>query len=201
MTAHRQQNGFTLVEMMVALFIFAMLAAAGVALLAFGVRAQAAATARLDDIGDTRRMSVLLASDLAQIRPRTARSITGETIRAFTGNDGTSDPLVLGYVRAGLTNPDGMPRPAIQRVDIVLSEGRLSRQTYPLVDGTATDRTTVLADGVVALTMRYRDRTGEWRSRWDNAALTSLPAAVEMTVAQTGRPPLTFAWLTGPAYP
>ncbi len=194
-------NGFTLIEMMVALLIFAMLATAGVALLSFGVRAQAAATTRLDDIADTRRMAVLIASDLAQARPRTARALTGETVRAFTGNDGNSDPLIMGYVRGGRTNTEGAPRAALQRVDIVLSEGRLSRQTYPMVDGTAVSNTALLADRVASVAMRYRDREGSWRARWDNAGLTTLPAAVEMTVAQTGRPPLTFAWITGPTYP
>ena len=41
--ARDQESGFTLVELMVALVIFAMLSAAGVALLSFSVRAQAAA--------------------------------------------------------------------------------------------------------------------------------------------------------------
>ena len=42
------RNGFTLVEMLVSLLIFAMLAAAGVTLLSFSVRAQDVAETRLD---------------------------------------------------------------------------------------------------------------------------------------------------------
>lgn len=197
----QRESGFTLIELMVALFIFAMLAAAGVSLLTFGVRAQAAATQRLEDVADLRRFSTLLGSDLAQALPRIARAPDGQPVRAFTGNDGRSDPLVMGYVRGGWTNPDGAPRAGIQRVDVTLTEGRLTRTAYPMVDGSAAPAGIVLADRVEQLTMRYRDRKGEWRPRWDNALLDTTPAAVEMTVQRKGEPPLVLAFVTGPAYP
>ena len=195
------ENGFTLIELMVALFIFALLAAAGVSLLSFGVRAQATATQRLNDTADLRRFSVLMANDLAQTLPRIARAPDGQPLRAFTGNDGRSDPLVIGYVRGGWTNPDGAARAGIQRVDVTLSEGRLTRTAYPMVDGSAAPAGIVLADRVDQLMMRYRDRKGEWRPRWDNVLLDSIPAAVEMTVQRTGEPPLVLAFVSGPAYP
>ena len=91
------ESGFTLIEMMVALVIFAMIAAAGVALLSFSIRAQASTAAQLDEVAGLRRSSVLLANDLAQSLPRVARGGDGAVLRAFTGNDGHSDPLVLGY--------------------------------------------------------------------------------------------------------
>lgn len=196
-----KDSGFTLIELMVALFIFAMLAAAGVSLLSFGVRAQAAATQRLEDIADLRRFSTLLASDLAQALPRIARGPDGQPMRAFTGNDGRSDPLLMGYVRSGWTNPDGAPRAGIQRVDVIFVDGRLTRTAYPMVDGSVAPAGVVLADRVEQLTMRYRDRKGEWRPRWDNALLDVTPAAVEMTVKRKGEPPLVLAFVTGPAYP
>jgi general secretion pathway protein J len=197
----RGEGGFTLIELIVALFIFAMLAAAGVSLLSFGVRAQAAATQRLEDTADLRRFSSLLASDLAQVLPRIARGPDGQPVRAFTGNDGRSDPLVLGYVRGGWTNPDGATRAGIQRVDVTLSDGRLTRAAYPMVDGSVAPAGIVLADRVEQLTMRYRDRRGEWRPRWDNPLLDTLPAAVEMTVKRKGEPALVLAFVTGPPYP
>jgi general secretion pathway protein J len=197
----RGDTGFTLIELMVALFIFALLAAAGVSLLSFGVRAQAAATQRLEDTADLRRFSTLMANDLAQVLPRVARGPDGQPVRAFTGNDGRSNPLVLGYVRGGWTNPGAAARAGIQRVDVTLTEGRLTRTAYPMVDGSVAPAGIVLADRVDALTMRYRDRRGEWRPRWDDALTDSLPAAVEMTVTRKGAPPLVLAFATGPAYP
>jgi general secretion pathway protein J len=122
-------------------------------------------------------------------------------VRAFTGNDGRSDPLLMGYVRSGWTNPDGAPRAGIQRVDVTFVDGRLTRTAYPMVDGSVAPAGVVLADRVEQLPMRYRDRKGEWRPRWDNALLDMTPAAVEMTVKRKGEPPLVLAFVTGPAYP
>ncbi len=195
------ETGFTLIEMMVALVIFAMIAAAGVALLSFGVRAQGSAAARLDDVAGLRRMSVLLANDLAQSVPRVARSGDGAILRAFTGNDGRSDPLVMGYVRSGWTNPDNLPRPAIQRVDITLNNGRLERRAYAAPDGSSASTTILLADKVSSVSMRYRDKHGDWRARWDNGDIASSPAAVEMTIMRANDPSLTLAFLAGPQYP
>jgi general secretion pathway protein J len=192
-----KQAGFTLVEMMVALFIFAMIAAAGVMLLSIGVRTQDAAAARLDDVADVRRMSVLLANDFAQIVPRTARDAQGTTLRAFTGNDASSDPLILGYVRGGRTNVEGRNRASVQRVDVRFEGGRLERRAYAAVDGTADAQPVLLADNVTALAVRYRDDKGNWRARWDDALVASLPRAVELTVTRRGQAPVTMAFMTG----
>ena len=196
-----KQNGFTLVEMMVALFIFALIATNGVVLLSVGVRAQAAATARLDDTAAVRRMSVLLANDFAQVMRRTARASDGAVLRAFTGNDGTGNALILGYVRGGWSNLENAPRAGVQRVDVVLESGRLERRGYAALDGNATATAIVLAEGVTAVAMRYRDRKGDWRQRWDEPLIASLPAAVEMTLTRGREPPLTLAFVAGPNYP
>ena len=201
MTRRPNPNGFTLVELMVALVIFAMLATAGVALLSFAVRAQAGAAVRLDDVAATRRMSTIVANDLAQALPRVARASDGGTVRAFTGNDGTSDPLVFGYVRGGRTNPGNAARASAQRVEIRLIDHRLERWGYSAIDGDATHNDILLANQVTALAMRYRDRRGEWHPRWDNLAQDSVPAAVEMTVTREHGQPLTFDWASGTGYP
>ena len=195
------EHGFTLIEMMVALFIFAMLAAGGVMLLSFGVRAQAASGVRLDEVASVRRMSVLLAADFGQVAPRMARGTSGQPLRAFTGNDGRSDPLIMGYVRTGWSNPDGAPRASIQRVDLVLNEGRLERLGHDIAGTGAATATLLLADRVTAVTTRYRDAKGEWRPRWDNADLASLPAAIELTITQGRAAPLTLAFATGAGVP
>lgn len=196
-----KDRGFTLVEMMVALFIFALLAAAGVTLLSVGVRAQSAATRELETTGSLRRMSVLLANDFAQIVPRMTRSGDGTVLRAFTGNDGNSNSLVMGYVRSGWSNPDGVMRAGVQRVDLVLDKGRFERRGYRDVDGNSAAATIVLADNVSAISTRYRDEKGEWRPRWDNALLDTTPAAVELTITRGKQKPVTMAFVAGPAYP
>ena len=192
----KDQNGFTLIEMMVALLIFAMLAAAGVSLLTFSVRAQAAATERLDAVANDQRMASLLASDLAQALPRITRDTIGANQPAFSGTNGVGTVPMLRYVRGGWTNPDGNPRASIQRVEIALDQGRLERRTYAMVDGATAGPAMVLADNVENVRLRYRDK-GVWAASWQDPAPASMPKAVELIVKRQGQPALMMAFLVG----
>ena len=191
------EMGFTIIELMIALLIFAMLSAAGIALLAFGVRAQAAAVQRLDAVASEQRLSNLIAADLAQALPRIARGQDGATLRAFTGNDGRSVPLIMGYVRGGWTNPDNDARPTIQRVDLVFEGGRLERRAYAAADGGPVASTIVLADGLDSIATRYRKKEGGWQPRWDNGKLDSLPVAAEVTLKRKSGRSLRMLWAVG----
>jgi general secretion pathway protein J len=199
-TRRSAENGFTLVELMVSLFIFGLLATAGVSLLTFSIRAQSSANARLDDVAQDQRLAALLTSDLAQALPRIVRSIKGDPVRAFEGDDGTHDGLLMGYVRAGWSNPDDAAHTGIQRVDIVLDKGHLERRAYPMTDGTTPANVTLLADNVETVGLRYREKIN-WRSKWDTTSLSLLPRAVELTIKRKGRPALLTAFLVGTQYP
>ena len=192
------ENGFTLVELMVALLIFAMIAAAGVSLLNFSIRAQAAAATRLDDVAGDRRMVALLTGDFAQALPRIMRDITGASLPAFTGNTGSGVSPILRYVRGGWSNPSAAPRASIQRVEIVLAGGQLQRLSYPMTDGAAAEPPQTLAANVESITMRYRDK-GPWTDTWPAPTPDALPRAVEMTVKRQGAPALVMMFLVGAA--
>jgi len=190
------EHGFTIVELLVALLIFGILAAGGVSLLNFSVRAQAAATQRLDAVADDRRMASLLAGDLAQALPRITRDMTGANVRAFTGTNGVGALPLMSYVRGGWSNPDAMPRASVQRVEITLVEDRLERRTYPMVDGATADPPQVLSGNVETVRMRFRTR-GAWADNWAVPPPAALPSAVEMTVKRRGEPAVLMAFLVG----
>lgn len=178
----RIETGFTLVELMVALLIFGMLSAAGVALLSFSVRAQEAADTRLAALAELRRASAILTSDLAQAAPRLSRDEAGAVHAAFGGGTGRADEPALLLVRRGWANYDGSPRSSLQKVEYRLSDDRLERRAYGHVDGAAGFEPVTLVNGVEALRLRYRDARGEWRDRWDPAQPTQMPRAVEMVL-------------------
>jgi general secretion pathway protein J len=191
-----RDDGFTLIEMMVALLIFGMIAAAGVSLLTFSVRAQAAASQRLDAVGNDQRMASLLAGDLAQALPRITRDVIGANQPAFTGTNGVGAAPVLRYVRGGWSNPDGQARASIQRVEIALDQGRLERRTYAMIDGATAGPAMVLADNVENVRLRYRDK-GIWTPAWQSPSPASLPKAVELIVKRKDQPALMMAFLVG----
>ena len=179
------EHGFTLVELVVALFIFGLIAAAGVALLAFSVRAQAAAGERLDDIAALGRMSAVIGADMAQVVPRATRDRKGAAEQAFNGKTiGRRDPF-LSFVRGGWSNVEGAPRASLQRVDYRLVDDRLERVPYPALDGAEPLPASVLIDHVERLTVRYRYET-EWVESWQVTREEALPSAIELVVRRAG---------------
>lgn len=194
-TAPTSESGFTLVELMVSLFIFALLAAAGVALLGFSVKAQGAAGERLDEVAALRRLSALMAGDLAQATARISRDSDGRPRAAFVGTTG-GGPIALGFVRAGWSNPDGAARASLQRVDWRLEGDRIERRAYPMVDGATPAAWSPVMRGVSALTLRYR-LGGEWREVWDPVRPSAVPRAVEATVTVDGVGPVRMLFLSG----
>jgi len=191
------EHGFTLVELMIALLIFGMLAAGGVALLSFSVQAQASARERLDDVAAIRRLGAMLTADLAQAVPRTTRSATGDRIPAFQGGTGDAALPLLAFTRAGWSNGAGAPRPTLQKVEYRLVDGRLERVAFAMLDGGEARAAATLFEGVRSVRMRYRGE-GDWTAQWATPRPDSLPRAVEMIVEREGEPGIRQAFLVGP---
>ncbi|WP_380877381.1 type II secretion system protein GspJ [Sphingomonas sp. DBB INV C78] len=175
------EHGFTLVELMISLLIFGMLAAAGVGLLAFSVRAQEATQERLDEVASIRRVGAIMTSDLAQASQRMVRDTSGVRMVAFTGEGGAPGGVALGFVRRGWSNGGSAARASLQRVEYRLVEDRLERQTWPMLDGAEPVRPAIVMRGITAMTVRYR-RKGEWRDRWDPERPDAMPDAVEVVL-------------------
>lgn len=187
--ARPNNSGFTLVELMVALFIFGIISAAGVSLLRFSVDSQTASRDVLADMGAIRRMNAALTSDLGQIAPRPARDLAGARQNAFFGGGGVDGDVLISFVRRGWSNYDGDPRSSLQKVDYRLVDGTLQRRAYPYVDGSEAIADAILVSGVESIVLRYRS-DGEWRDRWDPTLATDLPDAVELTVVIEGLGPV-----------
>ena len=181
MIAPDKQAGFTLVEVMVALLVFSILAVAGVSLLSFSVRAQGAAGRKLDDLGQLNRTLSMLAADLAQATARPTRDEAGTLLPAFVGQSSGESTPMLQLVRGGWTNIDAAPRPGAQKVAYQLAGGTLQRLAWPQLDGAAPLPAAPLLDHVRAIRLRYRFR-GAWSDRWDGGNGVPLPQALEMTV-------------------
>lgn len=175
------EQGFTLVEVMVSLLIFGMLAAAGVAILSFTVRAQEQTGTKFDDISALNRTLALMSGDLGQALIRSSRDEGGVVRPAFGGE---SDGRVA-FVRAGWSNIDGAPRASIQKVAYRVENGVLLRLAYPMVDGAAPLPPMTLLTDVERVSARYRFK-GAWSDRWDGTQGAPLPQAVELSIDRKG---------------
>lgn len=173
-----RDGGFTLVEMLIALTIFGMLTAAGVALLTVTARTQQTSDRLLARLGEVRAVQALLTADLALAAPRIHRDRSGRPMPAFSASAG-GEPALMALVRGGWDG-GGAGRSSLQRVEYRLREGRLERLSYRQVDGAERAVAVTLLGGVRQLRLRYRDREGGWHSAWAPTDPSQLPRAVEL---------------------
>ncbi|KAF1687105.1 type II secretion system protein GspJ [Pseudoxanthomonas sp. SGNA-20] len=173
-------RGFTLVEVLVALAVFALLAAAAVAILAWAGDQQAALRARMERLGELQRAHALLKADLSQAAVRRTRLPDGGIARnAFdAAPPGDLSRPLLGFVRRGRENPDAEPRASLQYVEYRVVDGRLERSARPALDGTAAAAPQVLLTGVEDVRAGFYSH-GQWSDGWIGGA-QALPRAVRL---------------------
>lgn len=139
----KRQKGFTLVELLIALLVFAMISAAGVYSLQLGVQARTQLSVADKRIRTHEIMRAILKDDLSLIAPRSVRNEFGDLgPAAFVGGRGfdsrapvDGETPLMGFVRRNWANPDGVsPRSTLQYVEYLLIDEALVRRVRPYLD-------------------------------------------------------------------
>jgi len=177
-------TGFTLLEVLLALVIFAILSLSAYAVLQGVMRNDEVSRAKITRLAELQRAFSALARDFTQITPRPTR-IDGESssilFQAERFQLESEDGAAL-FVRAGWFNPGGeLRRSELQKVGYRLRKATLERLTYLYPDSVTGTQPTVtpLLNHVSAFSLRFY-KNGEWLTQWTTPAV--LPAAVEITV-------------------
>lgn len=160
-------RGFTLVELLVAMFITAIIFAMGYAAINQGLNEREGLRARQDRLSAVQNAMRILAQDFSQVAPRPVREPVGDGMQPALIGSAESQPLVA-FTRAGWANPAGIQRPALQRVAYVLEDGTLRRLHWRVLDPTLANTPVRrdLLDGVHSVRFRYMDPTRQWRDQW-----------------------------------
>lgn len=173
-----RERGFTLVEMLVALVIFGLLASAGTALLVSSVDAQGVVAERLDQSGGLRRVQALAQQDMGAALMRPARTAAGD-VPAFEAQSGTRlFALTRGGVGVGLAED---PSTTVRRVTWRLDQGGLTRAVAVGSDARTEGQPVLLAREVAGVLLRYRSE-GSWQDAWRPTDTRQLPQAVEIAI-------------------
>ena len=190
------REGFTLVEVLVSLLIFALIAAAGAAVLGLSIDNRFAVKAASDRTADLQRMRSLLKADLGQAAGRRSRGPTGRPVpQPMSGPAAPGDPVLI-LTRAGWSNPGGQARPSLQRVEYRLVEEQLERRVSSHLDGARPGPPQVLYRGVRDLTVAFL-KDGQEAPAYITTAERPLPDAVRIRMTLDGYGAIEQLFLVG----
>jgi len=183
-----RQRAFSLVELLVALAVFATMAALAYGGLDSIARTRAELGRQQDSFRDLMRGVGLIERDLRQAIARPVRGNYGEPLPALIGNSGHIE-----FTRTGFANPQAEPRSNLERVLYEFDDDALKRGVYPALDRApaTAPKLTTLRSNVDTFRLRYLDASNRWGDTWpplrevDAGApdlLTQLPRAVEFRI-------------------
>jgi len=185
MTRRRPEAGFTLVEMLVSLALFGIIAIVATALTTGASRSFAASEVALAGLTSLDRARSLMAADLGQAAERPSLAADGRPMQAFT-----LTPSGFVMVRRGVS---GL-LPSVQKIAWGFDGKQLLRQSFPTVDASNPGPPTILVPQVQAVKLRVADKQG-WREDWAPEKPEQLPRAVELTLLRADGLAITMKFL------
>lgn len=187
-------RGFTLLELLIAISIFALLGLGTYRMLDSVLRTDEATRKQEQSLRELMRALWSLERDLQQVIARPIRDSFADPRGAFLGESQALDgSAAFELTRSGWRNPTGVARSQLQRVRWRLAGDSLERVYWVVLDRAVDSEPRVqkVLTEVESLAVRYLDPEGNWQTDWpplqntqngDDDQLASLPQAVELTL-------------------
>ena len=194
---HRQtlhyHAGFTLLELLVAMAIFALLSVMAYAGLSTVLNANQILDTNMQRLSEVQRSVTLLSRDIRQTINRAIRDTYGDPKQPLIGASAfdTLGTPVIELTRTGYANPLGTKRSFLQRVAYRVEEETLYRDSWRVLDQAQDSEADALAIcyEVQSLTLRYLDQENTWHEQWPPSDPefqgAALPQAVEVSLELT----------------
>lgn len=176
------ERGFTLLELIVAIAIFALVSVIAFSGLQTTLTTRDLVQAQAERLIELQRAFMLMQQDISQATDRGIRDRFGDV----------RGPMLLEvdgleWTRGGAPNPAGLPRSALQRVGYTLEDGALLRRQWQALDQPYDPvvRSRALLQDVEALEFRFLSDDKQWLETWPPAGTGGLPRAIEVRLRLT----------------
>jgi len=178
-----KNNGFTLLELMVAMVIFSLMSVMAYSALAAVFKSNEVVSEQELRLKKLQRSMMFIERDFRQLVLRPKSSGYGQPPLPAL-DSGLDSEGVIEFTRAGNSNPMEMSRSSLQRVRYTVEDKKLSRLSWNIVDSIDVEPVKMLLlDNVELLSFRFLDgekNKNSWKENW--ASLTKNPIAIELTI-------------------
>jgi len=184
-----QQKGFTLLELLIAIGIFATMSAMAYGGLNSVMNTRAHADVQAERLAQLQKAFLIIGRDIEQAIERPVRDNYAEVLEPISGGGYGSSILELS--RTGRANPMALQRSHLQRVAYEVQEDQLLRKVWPVLDRALDTEPFegVVLEGVLAVDLRFMDANKQWQTQWPEPDLSgssqapaAMPRAVEITI-------------------
>ncbi len=183
-----QQRGFTLLEMLIAIGLLAMLGVATATALDAGITSHDRLTQRIATLEQLQRAQMQIRRDLEQILLREGRDLQGDPItpglNIFAEDRYGAGQTLISFFKGGRRElNNGRPSSAIERVRYRLEDGNLLRDSSAVLDPWGEDNyhSRLLLKGIGDVSIRFFHEDN-WIDSWPPLSTTSttppLPKAI-----------------------
>jgi len=182
--SNTKQQGFTLLEVLVAIAIFAIISLASFSIFDTVITSEEISKKRLQRMNDIQRAFLLIERDFLQISKRSVR-LSGEapstTFIQTDNNAFESTSGAIGFVRGGWSNPGLLlPRGDMQSVAYQVNDETLERVHFNFVDATLGEEPKVrpLLNDITDISFEFHDGK-QWNKTYEG---DDLPQAIAIEI-------------------
>lgn len=163
----RSTRGFTLIEVLVAMAIFAVLSVLAYGALSQTLISREVLSSRMERLQAVQRTVRLITRDFLQLAPRPVRGELGDGYEPALST-AFSSGFAVELTRGGWTNPMALPRGTQQRAAYRLEEDELIRYHWNVLDHTFSNEIigVSLLDGVNGVAFLFMQENGDWTDQW-----------------------------------
>lgn len=186
-TNSQKQFGFTLLEILIAIFIFAIISFLASAILSSVFSTREATDTRSHRLAEIQIATIIMRRDFQQLVNRSVRAPNGNTIPALVAKTNSIE-----FTRTGHANPFGaLQQSNLQRVSYEVKNHELIRITWPRLDRVSSTKPVerVLLNNVESGGFKYLGKSSAFHQQWPPSSLLiqqnqGAPAATTKTKGQ-----------------